>query len=161
MLGLPVSRRLGRLRQATVWRTRTRPALFGSLHAPRSHFQPPHSRSQPIPGDLPMERLCTPQQATHHASDLRGISASLLAARLAEGFSTHSILGWLANRRRNKLLPLCRDLLPPLAQQPSAQPAAALWLCPRCHGPMAVLERLTAVQLLDTEGTYECILDSS
>jgi ribosome modulation factor len=37
----------------------------------------------------------------------------------------------------------------------------ALWRCPRCHGPMAVPERLTAVQLLDTEGRHERIVDSS
>jgi len=92
LLGLPVSRRLGRLRQATVRRTRARPALFGSLYAPRGHFQPSHSLGQRVPGDLPMERLRTPQQATHFASDLRGISAPLLAAHLAERISTHSLL---------------------------------------------------------------------
>jgi len=80
---------------------------------------------------------------------------------LPKGFPRIRYFGWLANRRRNKLLPLCRDLLPPVAQQASAEPEPALWLCPRCHGPMAVLERLTAVQLLDTEGRHERILDSS
>jgi len=69
--------------------------------------------------------------------------------------------GWLANRRRNRLLPVCRDLLPPVVQQASAEPEPALWRCPHCHGPMAVLERLTAVELLDMEGGHERILDSS
>jgi hypothetical protein len=32
---------------------------------------------------------------------------------------------------------------------------------PRCHGPMFVLERLTAAQLLETAGRLECILDTS
>ncbi len=36
-----------------------------------------------------------------------------------------------------------------------------VWQCPRCHGPMSVLERLTATQLLDTEWRQKCILDSS
>ena len=80
---------------------------------------------------------------------------------LPKGFPRIRYFGWLANRRRNKLLPVCRDLLPPVAQQASAEPEPALWRCPRCHGPMAVLERLTAVQLLGTEGRHERILDSS
>jgi len=80
---------------------------------------------------------------------------------LPKGFPRIRYFGWMANRRRSKLLPLCRDLLPPVAQQASAEPEPALWRCPRCHGPMTVLERLTAGQLLDTEGRHERILDSS
>src|SRR5262249_52007884 len=74
---------------------------------------------------------------------------------LPKGFPRIRFLGGLANRRRNKLLPLCRALLPPVEQPASAKPEPALWLCPRCHGPMGVLERLTAIQLLDTEGRRE------
>jgi hypothetical protein len=80
---------------------------------------------------------------------------------LPKGFPRIRYFGWLANRRRCKLLPLCRDLLPPLPQQTSREPARALWRCPRCHAPMAVLERFTPTELLDTEGRPECILDSS
>ncbi len=80
---------------------------------------------------------------------------------LPKGFPRIRYFGWLANRTRKKLLPLCRDLLPHLAQQTSAEPEPALWLCPRCHGPMAVLERLTASQLLDTERSHDGIFDSS
>jgi ribosome modulation factor len=80
---------------------------------------------------------------------------------LPKGFPRIRYFGWLANRRRNNLLPLCRDLLPPVAKPSSATPEPALWLCPRCHGPMSVLERLTATQLLDTEWRQEGILDSS
>jgi hypothetical protein len=46
-------------------------------------------------------------------------------------------------------------------QQTSPGPASALWRCPRCHAPMAVLERFTPTELLDTGGGLECILDSS
>ncbi len=80
---------------------------------------------------------------------------------LPKGFPRIRYFGWLANRRRNKLLPLCRHLFPPLPQQTSAAPTPALWRCPRCHAPMAVLERFTPTELLDTEGRQECILDSS
>ena len=80
---------------------------------------------------------------------------------LPKGFPRIRYFGWLANRRRNKLLPLCRDLLPHLAQQNSAQPETALWLCPHCHGPMAVLERLSPSQLLDSEWRQPRVLDSS
>jgi hypothetical protein len=71
--------------------------------------------------------------------------------------------GWLANRRRSQLLPLCRVLLSHMPDETSAtslrQPT--VWQCPRCHGPMSVFERLTTVQLLDTEGTQECTFDTS
>lgn len=60
--------------------------------------------------------------------------------------------GFLANRRRATLLPLCfaaLHALPPQAQSeaataPTAQP---LWRCPNCGGPMTVVERFTAAQL--------------
>ena len=80
---------------------------------------------------------------------------------LPKGFPRIRYFGWLANRRRNKLLPLCRHLLPHLAQQNSAQPETALWQCPRCHGPMAVLERLSPSQLLHSEWRQPRVLDSS
>jgi hypothetical protein len=47
---------------------------------------------------------------------------------LPKGFPRIRYFGWLANRRRKKLLRLCRDRLPPLAQQTSAQPEPPLWL---------------------------------
>jgi hypothetical protein len=60
--------------------------------------------------------------------------------------------GFLANRRRPTLLPLCRQAL--AVVQPQTQPQAStvketrpLWLCPNCGGPMVVIERLTAAQL--------------
>jgi hypothetical protein len=80
---------------------------------------------------------------------------------LPKGFPRIRYFGWLANRRRSKLLMLCRDLLPPLAEKTPASPEPALWLCPRCHGPMSVLERLTTTQLLNTEWRLESTFDSS
>jgi len=82
---------------------------------------------------------------------------------LPKGFSRIRYFGWLAHRRRSKLLPLCRVLLPNLPEQTPATLVhqTALWRCPRCHGPMSVLERLTAAQLLATVGRQEFVLDTS
>jgi Putative transposase/Transposase zinc-binding domain len=68
---------------------------------------------------------------------------------LPRGFPRIRYFGFLANRRRGVLLPLCRTLLavqpPPVPATPAATPI--LWLCPRCQGPMRVIERFTANQL--------------
>ena len=61
--------------------------------------------------------------------------------------------GFIANRRRATLLPLCFQLLG--AVQPSqteleaspAQEPSPLWLCPKCGGRMVVIERLTSAQI--------------
>jgi hypothetical protein len=71
---------------------------------------------------------------------------------LPKGFVRIRHFGFLANRRRATLLPLCRQAL--AAVQPQTQPQAStpketrpLWLCPNCGGPMVVIERLTAAQI--------------
>jgi hypothetical protein len=61
--------------------------------------------------------------------------------------------GFLANRRRATLLPLCYRLLD--AEQPSqskptaalAKPSNPLWRCPQCGGPMAVIHTSTTEEL--------------
>ena len=60
--------------------------------------------------------------------------------------------GFLANRKRSVLLPLCFQLLAatiPLRLEEGTGSARkmAVWVCPRCGGPMIVIERLTAAQL--------------
>jgi len=72
---------------------------------------------------------------------------------LPKGFVGIRHFGFLANRRRAALLPLCLQLLgavPPPHTEPEAsliQPASPLGLCPQCGGPMVLIERLTAPQL--------------
>jgi hypothetical protein len=72
---------------------------------------------------------------------------------LPKGFVRIRHFGFLANRRRATLLPLCFQTLgevppSPVAQETSsAQPVNPLWRCPKCGGPMAVVERLTTAQL--------------
>jgi hypothetical protein len=72
---------------------------------------------------------------------------------LPKGFVRIRHSGFLANRRRATLLPLCFQLLGAIPQPQVEQQASAakeprpLWRCPQCGGPMVVLERLTAAQL--------------
>jgi hypothetical protein len=84
---------------------------------------------------------------------------------LPNGFPRIRYFGWMANRQRRELLPLLRVLLvTQLAVVPDATPPApetAVWQCPRCQGPMRVVERLTAKQILREEQRRVCFLDSS
>jgi len=73
---------------------------------------------------------------------------------LPKGFVRIRNFGFLANRRRSTLLPLCRQLLG-VVPQPQIEPAVSaakqpcpLWLCPKCGAPMIVVERFTAAQIL-------------
>jgi hypothetical protein len=73
---------------------------------------------------------------------------------LPKGFVRIRHFGFLANRRRTTLLPLCFQLLgaAPLPSQieveaSPAQEPSPLWLCPKCGGRMVVIERLTATQI--------------
>ena len=73
---------------------------------------------------------------------------------LPKGFVRIRNFGFLANRRRSTLLPLCRQLLG-VVPQPQIEPAVSaakqpspLWTCPNCGGPMIVVQRFTAAQIL-------------
>jgi hypothetical protein len=68
---------------------------------------------------------------------------------LPRGFVRIRFCGFLANRRRRELLPLCRRLLNVCPLPPSPTPTASEsdrscgWLCPLCGGTMTVIEKLT------------------
>ena len=72
---------------------------------------------------------------------------------LPKGFVRIRHFGFLANRRRHTVLPLCLQLLgaaPSSQTEPEASPTqqpSPLWLCPKCGGKMVVIERLTAAQI--------------
>jgi len=71
---------------------------------------------------------------------------------LPQRFVRIRYFGVLANRRRAALLPLCFQLLESTTasrpeQSTAANPTTAVWTCPRCGGPMMVIERLTAAQI--------------
>jgi hypothetical protein len=69
---------------------------------------------------------------------------------LPKGFVRIRNFGFLASRRRATLLPLCFQLLG-TAQETSAEQdisdAHDLWRCPKCGGPMVVVQRLTAAEI--------------
>jgi hypothetical protein len=73
---------------------------------------------------------------------------------LPRGFMRIRNFGFLANRRRAELLPLCLRLLqssdhPAVATaSPAALPIPSPWRCPLCGGTMQIVERLSAAQLL-------------
>jgi hypothetical protein len=64
------------------------------------------------------------------------------------GFMRIRNFGFLANRRRAQLLPLCRSLLgsaAPVAH--SSTNSGEFWKCPSCGSPMTLVEKLTATEL--------------
>lgn len=75
--------------------------------------------------------------------------------------------GFLANRNRKQLLPLCRQLLvarpDPTSPRPGvtdAKPCPS-WRCPHCGGIMVVIERLTAPQLRHRSVDRKILVDTS
>ena len=72
---------------------------------------------------------------------------------LPQGFVRIRNFGFLANRRRKTLLPLCFQLLGSAQESQAEQHLAStedppgLWRCPKCGGPMKVVERLTAAEI--------------
>jgi hypothetical protein len=82
---------------------------------------------------------------------------------LPKGFPRIRYFGWLANRRRGRLLPHCRVLLnqPAEAAPTLTGPESAVQRCPKCGGPMRIIERLTAEEIAHAERRPVCILDSS
>jgi hypothetical protein len=74
--------------------------------------------------------------------------------------------GFLANRRRKQLLPLCKQLLevsPRQCSEPgnSETKAAITWRCPHCGGAMVLIEKLTAQQIRRRSVDRKALIDSS
>jgi len=93
-----------------------------------------------------------------HKNEQRRMTLSLdeflrrfLLHLLPDGFVRIRHFGFLANRQRASLLPLCFQLLnsaPQTEQDTSGvRNANDLWRCPKCAGPMVVVERLTATEM--------------
>jgi putative transposase/transposase-like zinc-binding protein len=72
---------------------------------------------------------------------------------LPQGFVRIRHFGFLANRRRATFLPLCFQLLGATPQPrteehtSSTEDAPDLYRCPKCGGPMKIIERLTAAEI--------------
>jgi hypothetical protein len=85
---------------------------------------------------------------------------------LPRGFVRIRFCGFLANRRRGLLLPLCHRLLQagslPSANRTSVEPRPQCsWLCPHCGGAMALIERLTPQQIRWRSIAAETLSDTS
>jgi hypothetical protein len=72
---------------------------------------------------------------------------------LPQGFVRIRHFGFLANRKRATLLPLCLKLLGSLPERQAEQNPSATedssdsWPCPKCGGPMKIIEQLTAAEI--------------
>ena len=72
---------------------------------------------------------------------------------LPKGFVRIRHFGFLANRRRATLLSLCFAALGSVqpqtteSQTSTTHEVSPLWRCPKCGGPMRVIERFTAAQI--------------
>lgn len=82
---------------------------------------------------------------------------------LPKGFIRIRFFGFLAPRRRATLLPLCRGLLgdSPRPCSQRSPVAVALWRCPRCGGPMRVIEKLRAGQVVSEMDSRRSFHDTS
>lgn len=71
---------------------------------------------------------------------------------LPRGFVRIRHFGLFAHRRRAAFLPLCFALLGQAGESHtavgnvSAETSRPFWTCPRCGGPMAIVERLTPTE---------------
>jgi len=70
------------------------------------------------------------------------------------GFVRIRSFGFLANRRRKTLLPICKQLLGAKPEETASEDSAvwekqSSWLCPHCRGEMVVIQRLTAQQIFE------------
>jgi hypothetical protein len=96
--------------------------------------------------------------AHHNQQKLKTLSVDKFLRRfllhiLPQGFVRIRHFGFLANRRRATTLPLCFQLLGVAQEPPAEQPTSSsgdssyLYRCPKCGGPMKVIERLTAAEI--------------
>jgi len=96
--------------------------------------------------------------AHHNQQKLKTLSVDKFLRRfllhiLPQGFVRIRHFGFLANRRRATTLPLCFQLLGVTQEPPAEQPTSSsedsshLYRCPKCGGPMKVIERLTAAEI--------------
>jgi len=86
---------------------------------------------------------------------------------LPRGFVRIRFCGFLANRRRGELLPVCKRLLGATSPQNSTTADASeprspgAWLCPHCGGAMVLIEKLTPQQVLRRSVERERFADTS
>ena len=81
---------------------------------------------------------------------------------LPKGFVRIRHCGFMANYQRSASLNICRQLLDmaPIVRSTEITSTSSARLCPTCHGPITVVERLNAVQLR-WRFVSKCFSDSS
>ena len=81
---------------------------------------------------------------------------------LPKGFVRIRHFGFMSNAQRSTSLELCRQLLSMAAVMSSTDVASAPsgWFCPNCRGPLIVVERFTAAQLM-WKFVSKCFSDTS
>ena len=81
---------------------------------------------------------------------------------LPKGFVRIRHFGFMANAHRFASLARCRRLLSmtPLISSTDVASAPSGWFCPNCRGPMMLVERFTAAQLM-WKFVSECFSDTS
>ena len=109
--------------------------------------------------------------AHHNKQRLMTVTAEeflrrLLLHVLPQGFVRIRFFGFLANRRRKSLLPPCQELLrvtvqPSTADTPQSGSSSSLWRCPRCGGPMLLIQSFTASQICSAFAEARNHIDSS
>jgi Putative transposase len=84
---------------------------------------------------------------------------------LPRGFVRIRHFGFLTNRNRAALVPLCRRFLMEMPRERSPTldrtRMSAGWLCPQCAAPMVVIERLTAQQIRVRSAARASFVDTS
>jgi Putative transposase/Transposase zinc-binding domain len=109
--------------------------------------------------------------AHHNKQRLMTVTAEEFLRRLLLHVLPHAFVrirffGFLANRRRKSLFPLCQNLLtipvqPSPADTPQPGSSSSLWRCPRCGGRMLLIESFTASQIGSALAAARNHIDSS
>ena len=144
-----VPKGLGSLPKASVRRPRICAPLSGPLHPSRAISN--HRLISFADGKVTFRW----RDSTHNNEQkLQTLAVDELLRRfllhlLPEAFVRIRNFGFLANRRRATTLPLCVQLLgsPQAKTQVSTAGSSDAWLCPKCDGPMLVIERFTAAEI--------------
>jgi hypothetical protein len=84
---------------------------------------------------------------------------------LPRGFVRIRFFGFITHRRRSALLPVCRQRIghdsEANAKSETAPEQQSTWLCPLCSGPMVVIQRFTAHQIIWESSRRTGVADTS
>jgi hypothetical protein len=83
---------------------------------------------------------------------------------LPKGFVRIRFFGFMANRRRGTLLPICKSFLgsgPDVPQETAQTDTHHSWICPLCGRVMKVIRRVTAAQILAESLDEYKLIDTS